>query len=185
MRRNAESLLVLAGLDLPRRWSVPVKVLDVLRAALGEVEGYQRVVLDQLGPGAVQGSVASSLAHLLAELIENALTFSPPDRWVGAAGARRPEGYVITVTDAGPGMAPQELETANRRPAGAGPTAAVPSKQLGHYVSGHLAARHGIDVWLESPVGPGTGGTRAVVRVPAALVAPVPPPAVAAADLAG
>jgi hypothetical protein len=78
MRRNAESLLVLAGIEPPRQWSAPVKVADVVRAALGEVEDYQRVVVRNLEPAALTGAVAADVAHVLAELIENGLSFSPP-----------------------------------------------------------------------------------------------------------
>ncbi|HEV7761655.1 MAG TPA: nitrate- and nitrite sensing domain-containing protein, partial [Acidimicrobiales bacterium] len=77
MRRNAESLLVLAGIDPPRKWAAPVRITDAIRAALGEVEDYQRVTVRQVEPTTVMGSAAADLAHLLAELIENALIFSP------------------------------------------------------------------------------------------------------------
>ena len=105
MRRNAESLLVLAGIEPPRQWSAPVKVADVVRAALGEVEDYQRVVVRHLEPAAVTGAVAADVAHVLAELIENALSFSPPDQTVEVKGRLATAGYTVAITDNGLGMA--------------------------------------------------------------------------------
>ena len=90
MRRNAESLLVLAGIDPPRQWAAPVRLTDVIRAALGEVEDYQRVTVRGVEPATIIGSAAADLAHLLAELIENALVFSPPDQTVDIRGRNRP-----------------------------------------------------------------------------------------------
>src|SRR5918997_744330 len=104
MRRNAESLLVLAGIEPPRQWATPVGVLAVVRAALGEVEDYQRVVVRDVEPATIQGSVAADLAHLLAELIENALTFSDPRSPVDVKGRRQSGGYVVAVVDTGVGM---------------------------------------------------------------------------------
>ncbi|HEU0042692.1 MAG TPA: nitrate- and nitrite sensing domain-containing protein, partial [Jiangellaceae bacterium] len=90
MRRNAESLLVLAGIEPPRKWAAPVRLTDVIRAALGEVEDYQRVTVRGVEPATILGSAAADLAHLLAELIENALVFSPPDQTVDIRGRNRP-----------------------------------------------------------------------------------------------
>ncbi|HEY8547963.1 MAG TPA: nitrate- and nitrite sensing domain-containing protein [Acidimicrobiales bacterium] len=183
MRRNAESLLLLAGVDPPRTWSGPVRVNDVIRAALGEVEDYQRVVDRGVEPAMVQGASAADLAHLLAELIDNALIYSPPDQAVEVRGGRRTEmdggGYTLAVIDAGLGMAPDELERANRRLAGAESFTIAPSKYLGHYVAGHLAARHDIRVTLHTSQG---GGVTAVVHLPPSLLVdhdhqlPPPPP---------
>ncbi|HEU0171050.1 MAG TPA: nitrate- and nitrite sensing domain-containing protein, partial [Acidimicrobiales bacterium] len=89
MRRNAESLLVLAGIEPPRQWAAPVSLIDVVRAALGEVENYQRVAVRGVEPATIIGSAAADLAHLLAELIENSLVFSPPDRSVDIRGRNR------------------------------------------------------------------------------------------------
>ena len=96
MRRNAESLLVLAGIEPPRQWAAPVRLTDVIRAALGEVEDYQRVTVRGVEPATIIGSAAADLAHLLAELIENALVFSPPDQTVDIRGRNRPGGPVTT-----------------------------------------------------------------------------------------
>jgi signal transduction histidine kinase len=167
MRRNAESLLVLAGIDPPRQWSAPVKLSDVVRAALGEVEDYQRVVVRHLEPASMTGSVAADLAHVLAELIENALSFSPPDEHVEVKGRLTTGGYTLAVTDNGLGMTPEDLERANRRLAGAESFTVAPSRYLGHYVAGHLAARLGVVVELQdSPA----GGITARVDVPMGLL---------------
>ncbi|CAM5666539.1 Signal transduction histidine-protein kinase/phosphatase MprB OS=Streptomyces griseorubiginosus OX=67304 GN=DWG14_00126 PE=4 SV=1 [Streptomyces griseorubiginosus] len=93
MRRNAESLLVLAGESSPRPWGTPLALTDVLRAALSEVEEYRRVTLRRIEPAYITGSVVAEVAHLLAELVENALSFSPPDSDVEVEGRRTSAGY--------------------------------------------------------------------------------------------
>jgi signal transduction histidine kinase len=149
MRRNAESLLVLAGIEPPRKWAAPVRLTDVIRSALGEVEDYQRVALRSVEPATVLGSAAADLAHLIAEFVENALTFSPPDQPVEVFGGPRPEGgYRLSITDAGVGMSDTGLAEANRRLAGAESFTVAPSKYLGHYVAANLAVRHGVTVSL-------------------------------------
>jgi signal transduction histidine kinase len=168
MRRNAESLLVLAGIDPPRQWSAPVKVSDVVRAALGEVEDYQRVVVRNLEPASVTGAVAADIAHVLAELIENGLTFSPPEQSVEVKGRLTTAGYTLAITDNGLGMAPADVERANRRLAGKESFTVAPSRYLGHYVAGHLASRLGVVVELQdSPA----GGITARIDVPMGLLA--------------
>jgi signal transduction histidine kinase len=177
MRRNAESLLVLAGIEPPRQWAAPVRVTDVIRAALSEVEDYQRVTVRGVEPATIVGSGAADLAHLLAELIENALVFSPPDQTVDIRGRNRPGasggpdgsiGYTLAVIDSGLGMSAEDIAAADRRLAGTESFTIAPSKYLGHYVAGNLAARHGIRVHLESS--PGNGIT-AAVDLPSVLLA--------------
>jgi signal transduction histidine kinase len=168
MRRNAESLLVLAGVDPPRQWAQPVSINDVVRAALGEVEDYQRVAVRDVQPATVVGSVAADLAHLLAELIENALVFSPEDKAVEVRGRVEADGrYILAIVDRGVGMTAQAMEASNRRLAGQESFTVAPSKYLGHYVAGNLAARHGIAVRLHAS--PGRGIT-AGVALPAELL---------------
>lgn len=168
MRRNAESLLVLAGVEAPRQWAAPVKVSDVVRAALGEVEDYQRVVIRHLEPAALTGAVAADIAHITAELVENALSFSPPDQQVEVKGRLTLEGYTIAISDNGLGMPPTDRERANRRLAGTESFTVAPSRYLGHYVAGHLASRLGIVVELQdSPA----GGITARMDVPMGLIA--------------
>src|SRR5262245_57741461 len=159
MRRNAESLLVLAGIEPPRKWAAPVRLTDVIRAALGEVEDYQRVTVRGVDPATILGSTAADLAHLLAELIENALVFSPPDQTVDIRGRNRTDGYTLAIIDSGLGMPPTDVTAANRRLAGAESFTIAPSKYLGHYVAGNLAARHNIHVHLDNSPGNGITAT--------------------------
>ena len=168
MRRNAESLLVLAGVEPPRQWARPVPLADVVRSALGEVEDYQRVAVRSVEQVTVIGSAAADLAHLLAELIENALVASPDDQVVDVRSRDEADGsHVIAVMDAGVGMAPESLEAANRRLAGDESFAVAPSKYLGHYVAANLAARHDIRVRLAPGV---SGGVTATVHLPPHLL---------------
>jgi len=170
MRRNAESLLVLAGFDPPRKWAAPVRLSDVIRAALGEVEDYHRVNVRDIEPATIMGSAAADLAHLLAELIENALVFSPEDRAVEVRGQVHPDGaYSLVIIDRGVGMSPDAIDASNRRLAGYESFTVAPSKYLGHYVAGNLAARHGIVVRLEQSIG--TRGVTATVELPSGLLA--------------
>jgi signal transduction histidine kinase len=171
MRRNAESLLVVAGEPSPRRWRAPVGVGEVVRAAVGEVEDYRRVRITAVEPTAIWGHAAADLAHLLAELIENALLFSPPDERVEVRGLSQPAGYTVAVLDAGIGMPPGEMAQANRRLAGGEAFTVAPSRYLGHYVAGNLAARHGIHVRLQGSVG---SGVTALVGLPVSLLALLP-----------
>jgi signal transduction histidine kinase len=193
IRRNAESLLVLSEAETPPRWRPPVRVLDVVRAALGEIENYQRVVLRSLDPVMIIGGAASDLTHLLAELIENGVKHSPPHELVEIRGRTTPDGYSLAVIDHGLGMTAAEIARANRRLAGEeSPTVAL-SKYLGHFVAAALAARNGIAVRLQ---GSEVVGIAAIVDLPPTAVAgpgePVPslapaPESVAAhtADVAG
>jgi signal transduction histidine kinase len=169
MRRNAESLLVLAGIEPSRRWSAPVRVSDVIRAALGEVENYERVQIEPIEPAPIVGSAAADVAHLLAELIENAIAFSPPDTAVVVRGRwREPDGYRLTIIDQGIGMSADGVTQANVRLAGSESFTVAPSKYLGHYVAGNLAARHDIRVQVVSQSG---RGTVAGVDLPFELIA--------------
>jgi signal transduction histidine kinase len=184
MRRNAESLLLLAGIDPPRKWAEPVPLTDVIRAALGEVEDYQRVDVQAAQATTVAGWVAADLAHLLAELIENALAYSSPDQRVEVRGRfeRQRGGYELVVIDTGLGMSDADLARANRRLAGTESFTVAPSKYLGHYVAGHLAARHGIDLHLGRTHG---RGVTASIHLPARLLAQVPGPGVDASPSLG
>jgi len=170
MRRNAESLLVLAGVEPARQWMSPVPLTAVIRAALGEVEDYQRVRVHDIKSTTVMGTAAADLAHLLAELVENALVFSSDELMVELLGRERPDGgYSLAVVDQGLGMPPDAIAAANRRLAGTESFTVAPSKYLGHYVAGRLAARHGIRVQLAvSPRGPGVAAT---VDLPPRLLA--------------
>jgi hypothetical protein len=171
MRRNAESLLVLAGVETPRPYGRPVPIGDVVRAAVGEVEDYRRVSSPHLTPVTVAGAAAADVSHLLAELIENALTFSPPGRLVELRGTHVHDRYRLVVIDEGLGMDPETLARANRRLAGQEAFTVAPSRYLGHYVAGQLAARHGVSVSLHQL---GGSGLTAIVDLPHAVLELVP-----------
>ena len=171
IRRNAESMLVLAGAQQTRTWTVPAPAADVVRAALTEIEDYNRVDVYHVQDAAVVGSAIADVVHLLAELMENATVFSPPRTKVTVVGQAVPEGYRIRIIDEGIGMTRGELEASNRtiRVAGEGRSA---SKLLGLYVVGRLAARRGIEVTLEAS---GGRGVTANVVLPRELIAEMPP----------
>jgi signal transduction histidine kinase len=169
MRRNAESLLVLTDEESPRRWASPMPVADVIRSAIAEVEDYRRVVLRRTDDLLIVGAAVAGLAHLLAELIENALSFSPPDQDVEIYARSDGGGCLIAVVDHGLGMSPAEFATANERLAGAERPLVAPTRFLGHHVVGRLAERLRVQVHLhESPL----TGITAKITIPAALVAP-------------
>ena len=164
MRRNAESLLVLVGAASPRQWSDPLPIADVIRAAVSEVEEYRRVALRRVDDALVAGAVVSGVAHMLAELVENGLSFSPPDADVEIQGRRIGDSYLIAITDQGIGMGREDLELANQRLRGEGDFITAPTRFLGHYVVGRLATDMDIDVQLApSPV---TGVTARIVLPP-------------------
>ncbi|MEV7419058.1 nitrate- and nitrite sensing domain-containing protein [Streptomyces sp. NPDC089919] len=173
MRRHNENLLVLAGQEHGHGHAVAVPLVDVMRAAVSEIERYERVDLGVL-PGAVQvaGHAADDISHVVAELLENATTFSPPDARVKVAGWVTDDGtVVVSVQDAGIGVTEDRLALLNTRLAD--PEAferedeAEHGLGLGLYVAGRLAARHGVTAELRPQRG---GGTEALVAVPAALL---------------
>jgi K+-sensing histidine kinase KdpD len=168
MRRNAESLFVLAEVETQRSWGRSIAVVDVVRAALGEVASYERVTIQQIEPAALGGAAASDLAHIIAELTENALRFSPDDGEVAVDGHRSRDGYVLTIVDSGNGMSVADIDEANRRLSGADRSELAPSTQLGHHIAGRLAVRHGLAVRLDAVTG---NSVRATVTVPPALIA--------------
>src|SRR5690606_14901697 len=114
LRRNAESLLVLSQADTAVGWQPPVGVAEVVRAALGEIENFERVMVRNLEPVMVLGGGSADLAHLLAELIENGLRHSPPRELVEVTGRRAGDGYVIDIVDHGLGMTAEDIERANQ-----------------------------------------------------------------------
>ncbi len=168
MRRNAESLLVLVGESSPRRWAKPIPLSDVIRAGLSEVDDYRRVVLRRVDEIAITGASVSELAHMLAELIENGLSFSPPDLEVEIYGRRIGPRYMLAVVDHGVGMPPDQLAIANARLKGEADFLVAPTRFLGHFVVGRLARRLGIQV--ELTVSP-TSGVVARLTLPADLLA--------------
>ncbi|MEU4230430.1 nitrate- and nitrite sensing domain-containing protein [Nonomuraea sp. NPDC026600] len=168
MRRNSENLLVLAGQDPPRRWSQPVKLVDVARASLSEVENYERVVLQVPDGVSVAGQAVNDVIHLLAELVENALSFSPRETRVTVSGSRIDGGGVmLSITDSGIGMTQDELAGANDRLTDAPIVDVSVSRRMGLFVVARLAHRHGIRVQLRPH---GSGGLTAMVLVPESLL---------------
>jgi signal transduction histidine kinase len=167
MRRNAESLLVLAGAEQSRSFTQPATSGDVIRAALAEVEHYQRVSVTGDSSQLLTGESVADVAHLLAELLENALAFSPPETTVQLATRMTPRGYIFVVSDSGVGMSADKLAESNQRITMAASKEETPSKFLGLFVVGRLAARRGINVELfESP----SGGVTARVTLPASAL---------------
>jgi signal transduction histidine kinase len=177
IRRNAESLLVLAGTEPARKWSAPVTLAELLRAATAEVEDYSRIHVlhnDDSGDVAVPGSAALHLTHLFAELIENAVQFSPPGTVIEVLSRKRGDSYVVYVTDSGMGMTDEQLAEANRLLSSPPEAGLDLSRTLGLYVVGRLAARYGAPVRLaRSPY----DGIVASVTLPDDLVTPPSEPA--------
>ncbi|WP_158578915.1 sensor histidine kinase [Spongiactinospora rosea] len=169
MRRNSENLLVLAGQEPARRWGGPVPLIDVARAALSEVENYERVVLRIPTGPAVVGSGVNDLVHLIAELVENAISFSPSETAVTVSTNRIDGGgMMIAVSDVGIGMTAAELSQTNWRLANPPVVDVSVSRRMGLFVVGRLALRHGIRVQLRQQE---TGGLTAMVLVPDTLLA--------------
>jgi signal transduction histidine kinase len=170
MRRNAESLLVLAGIDSGRRVRQPMPVSDVIRTASSEIELYDRVRLDLHLDPLMLGHNALGAAHLLAELLENATMFSEPHTPVEVSTSRDERGVVVTVRDHGLGMTPEEIAEANRKVASRSASDAVGAQRLGLFVVGRLADRLGAQVGFAT--GPDGSGTVVSVVFPAALFVP-------------
>ena len=169
MRRNAEGLIILSGEVPGRGWRSPVRVLDVLRAAIAEVEDYVRVDVVNESRDAIVGTAVADIIHLLAELIENATAFSPPNTRVTVSADRVGSGFAVEVEDRGLGISPGELAEINKRLASPPEFDLADSDRLGLFVVGQLATRHQIKVSLvESPF----GGTTAVVLMPHTIVVP-------------
>jgi signal transduction histidine kinase len=164
MRRNSENLLVLAGHDISRRWNQPVVLVDVLRAAVSEIEQYDRVTLN-VQPGiAVRGQAVNDVVHLLSELAENATSFSSADTPVTVAGHLLSSGGVLLdITDQGVGMGAEEMARANWRLDNPPVVDVAVSRRMGLFVVARLAARHGIRVRLRPAA---SGGLTALVWLP-------------------
>jgi signal transduction histidine kinase len=164
MRRNSENLLVLAGHEAPRKWTKPVALIDVLRAAISEIEQYERITLNVQSGLVIAGKAASDVVHLVAELVENATTFSRKDAQVHVTGQLLASGGVlIEITDEGLGIPEQELDHANWRLDNPPVIDVAVSRRMGLFVVGRLAARHGIKVRLRRAQ---SGGLSALIWVP-------------------
>ncbi|MGA4851296.1 nitrate- and nitrite sensing domain-containing protein [Streptomyces sp. G5(2025)] len=187
MRRHSENLLVLAGAEHGHQHPGPVPLVDVVRAAVSEIERYERVRIATLPPHAhVAGFAADDISHLMAELLENATSFSPPDASVEVCGWLLESGEVmLSVQDEGIGVTKDRMDELNARLADFDPDAAYDQESgdglgLGLYVVARLAARHGARVRLREQK---QGGVAAVVVLPKPILAQalsatavVPPP---------
>lgn len=170
MRRNAESLLILAGSETPRRRRTPAPISEIVRAAMSEVEEFERVRIGNVRDATIAGPAVIDLIHLLAELIENALAFSPPDSTVEIDGRSLGQGgYQFAVIDHGVGMSDVELMAANHRLRGLDEIEGMPTRYLGQYVVAKLAAKTSAMVRLQPSAG-GRGVTALVILPTSALV---------------
>ncbi|MFF9361081.1 sensor histidine kinase [Streptomyces griseoluteus] len=167
MRRHAEGLVILSGAAPSRQWRRPVRLMDVVRASVAEVEDYERVEVRRLPRVAVIGPAVSDLTHLVAELLENATLFSPPHTHVHVVGERVANGFALEIHDRGLGMTAEALLDANLRLAETPEFELSDTDRLGLFVVSRLARRQHVRVSLQpSPY----GGTTAVVLIPDALL---------------
>ncbi|MEU8693077.1 nitrate- and nitrite sensing domain-containing protein [Streptomyces sp. NPDC048665] len=167
MRRHAEGLVILSGAAPSRQWRRPVQLMDVVRAAVAEVEDYERVEVRRLPRVAVTGPAVADLTHLAAELLENATVFSPPHTAVQVLGERVANGFTLEIHDRGLGMTAESLLDANLRLAETPEFELSDTDRLGLFVVSRLAQRQNVRVSLQpSPY----GGTTAVVFIPDALL---------------
>ncbi|MEU1517789.1 nitrate- and nitrite sensing domain-containing protein [Streptomyces sp. NPDC005811] len=167
MRRHAEGLVILSGAAPSRQWRKPVQLMDIVRAAVAEVEDYERIEVRRLPRLAVTGPAVADLTHLVAELLENATVFSPPHTAVQVLGERVANGFTLEIHDRGLGMAPEALLEANLRLAETPEFELSDTDRLGLFVVSRLAQRQNVRVSLQpSPY----GGTTAVVFIPDALL---------------
>ncbi len=172
MRRNGANLLVLAGSKVPREQADPVPVAALINAAASEVEDYTRVVTATVPDSEIVGSVAGDLVHLLAELLDNALRYSPPISQVRVSAVHTGNGgLVIEVSDIGLGMTESDLRVANTRLQSGGEVTPYTARHMGLFVVGRLAQQHGLVVRLRSTIaGEANSGTTAGVYVPSELL---------------
>ncbi len=172
MRRNGANLLVLAGATVPREQAEPVPVSAIINAAASEVEDYTRVVTATVPDSEILGAIAGDLVHLLAELLDNALRYSPPISQVRVSAVHTGNGgLVIEVSDIGIGMTEADLRVANTRLQSGGEVNPYTARHMGLFVVGRLAAQHGLVVRLRSTIaGEPNSGTTAGVFVPSELL---------------
>ncbi|MFH9348783.1 nitrate- and nitrite sensing domain-containing protein [Kitasatospora sp. NPDC017646] len=171
MRRHAEGLIILAGGSPGRAWRKPVRMVDVVRAAVGEVEDYARVIVRPFPGTGLLGSAVADVTHLIAELVENAAVFSPPNTQVTVQGEVVAHGFALEIDDRGLGLGEQLLAEINERLAVEQEFDLADTDRLGLFVVSRLARRHGIRVHVRpSPY----GGTTAVVLIPRELLAEAP-----------
>ncbi len=176
MRRNGANLLVLAGTNVPHEQGEPVPVTAVINAAASEVEDYTRVAIVAAPDTEIHGSIAGDLVHMMAELLDNALRYSPPSSEVQVSALHEPNGaLIIEVSDGGLGMTEADLRMANSRLRSGGEVNTYTARHMGLFVVGRLATQHGLVVRLRDTVaGDPESGTTAGIYVPAELQAGLP-----------
>jgi signal transduction histidine kinase len=179
MRRNSENLLVLGGQEVTKRWTRAVAIVDVLRAAISEIEQYGRVILNVQSGVSVRRYAVNDVVHLLSELVENATSFSPAESQVNVSGRLLSSGGVLLeITDHGVGMGDEEIANTNWRLDNPPVVDVAVSRRMGLFVVARLAARHSIRVRLRNAP---TGGLTALVWLPDEVItyegAASPPPA--------
>uniref|UniRef100_UPI00053965D2 sensor histidine kinase n=1 Tax=Kitasatospora sp. MBT63 TaxID=1444768 RepID=UPI00053965D2 len=148
MRRHSEGLIILSGGSPGRAWRKPVRMVDVVRAAVGEVEDYARVIVRPFPGTGLLGSAVADVTHLIAELVENAAVFSPPHTQVTVQGEVVAHGFCLEIDDRGLGLSEQALEDINQRLAVEQEFDLADTDRLGLFVVSRLARRHGIRVHL-------------------------------------
>ena len=167
MRRHAEGLIILSGSTPGRGWREPVPVVDVLRAAVAEVEDYVRVDVLSESRDLVAGNAVNDVIHLVAELVENATVFSPPNTRIEVRADRAGTGLVAEIEDRGLGLSKEELADINGRLANPPEFDLANSERLGLFIVSRLAARHAIKVSLRQSV---YGGTTAILLLPFGVI---------------
>ncbi|MBT2479905.1 nitrate- and nitrite sensing domain-containing protein [Streptomyces sp. ISL-94] len=171
MRRHAEGLVILSGAAPSRQWRKPVQLMDVVRAAVAEVEDYERIEVRRLPRLGITGPAVADITHLVAELLENATVFSPPHTAVQVHGERVANGFTLEIHDRGLGMNPDALLDANLRLAETSEFELSDTDRLGLFVVSRLAQRHNVKIALQpSPY----GGTTAVVFLPVDILTEAP-----------
>ena len=169
MRRHAESLIILSG-DAPARgWRRPVPFVDVLRAAVAEVEDYTRIKVSADTGAALSGPAVADVIHMIAELAENAVTFSPPNTPVQLTGDVVGRGFAVEIEDRGLGLSDERRAELNQLLGNPPAFDLSGSDQLGLFVASQLARKHNIKISLRSSP---YGGTTAIVLIPQSLVVP-------------
>ena len=168
MRRNAENLIILSGSEPARRWRGPIDLTEVVQASIGEVKEHTRVEILPLDQVQLAGHAAADVMHLLAELIENAVTFSAPGTTALVAGQPLPAGYLLEIEDQGLGMTDEQLVKVNERLARPPDVDFALAKMLGFFVVTQLASKHGIKLQLRHSW---YGGITALVLLPRQLLA--------------
>jgi signal transduction histidine kinase len=167
MRRHSEGLIILSGESPGRGWRNPVPFIDVLRAAVAEVEDYTRIRVTVGTPAALVGPAVADVIHMIAELVENATIYSPPNTPVRVHGDVVGRGFAVEIEDRGLGISEEKMAEINNDFANPPLFDLSGSEQLGLFVAGQLAKRHDIRITLQ---GSPFGGTTAVVLLPKALV---------------